>query len=505
MTSLIHAPTAPSLTVLPPAFPPPSHAIARPFRDSLIFGVVSVALMGIGLTGGAILLRQLRTQLYVEQAESARRNAEAMAHLLERDVQSGLSAGEVIGRLQAATIGMGAETEFLCLLDDKGVLLSHPNPSMLGMSKANILVSPIGKSAAAPSTVGAVLHQSRPSAGLLAARADAAVQVVYYQPVKGTPWTLAAHENAEAVAQRIGALGWELAGIAVPTVVVMALVGTVLVRTMSRRYERRIEAANAELERRVAERTKQLSDLIVELRAAHEQLIQGDKMHLLGELMSGIAHEINNPLTVLHGYAHLFAGHHRDPEVQRQGVAMAKSAERVRSIVENLLAFARQQPPVRRRSSLTALIQRAVDLIGADLRHAGIALVTELPDHLEPLLLDEQQLEQVLLNLLNNSRQALATHDGERGIRLTVAETAHEIVVTVADTGPGLKPEVSAKLFQPFITTKPTGNGLGLSLCRRFVEAHGGHIEAVAVAHGARFVIRLPRATPAAALERSAA
>ena len=126
-------------------------------------------------------------------------------------------------------------------------------------------------------------------------------------------------------------------------------------------------------------------------------------------------------------------------------------------------------------------------------------LTVELPADLPELNLDAQQIEQVLLNLLNNSRQALRLLPGEKRLAVRVESHAADVLIEIADTGPGLAPEVRARLFEPFVTTKSEGNGIGLSLCRRFVEAHGGRIEAPSVQHGCVFRVHLPRAsTPSA-------
>ena len=311
-----------------------------------------------------------------------------------------------------------------------------------------------------------------------------------------------AHENAGAVARQLERLGWQLAAILAPTVALMALAGTIVARALGRRYERRIEAANAELERRVAGRTAELSTALAELRTAHERLVQGEKMHLLGELMSGIAHEINNPMTVIQGYAELLTGEKFDPAVRGHARRLATGAARVRSIVETLLDFARNRPPVRRPELLGRLLARVQDLIGADLRRAGVILAVDVPADLPELNLDAQQIEQVLLNLLNNARQALAGQAGEKIIRVRVESQADTVTIEVADTGPGLASAVRARLFQPFVSTKSEGNGIGLSLCRRFVEAHGGRIEAPRVPLGGVFRVHLPRtlAEPAVTL-----
>lgn len=462
-------------------------------RSLLTFLVLCLALLAVGLAGGSIALRRLRIQLYGIQAESERRHAESMSHVLERDLETGKSPAETIARLQAATLGMGGETDFLCLLDEHGKLLSHPNPSMVGRSKAAWQVGTLDGDRQKAVPLDQVLAGRDHRAAMFGETLERDIQLVYFQPVQGTSWTLTMHEDAEAVSRQVRKLGWQLASIAIPTVAIMAALGTFLARALGRRYERQIETANAELEQRVDARTKELREALTEVQAAHQRLIQSDKMHLLGELMAGIAHEINNPLTILQGYASLYSAGQYGPEVKQSGGQLLASVERVRAIVDSLLSFARNKPPARRMTPLAPLVNRVLGLIGAELRLAQITVVTDVAAGLEPLCIDEQQMEQVLLNLLNNARQALVEHPGERRINLTLQEEGDDVVLSVADTGPGLTPEVRRRLFQPFVSTKAQGNGLGLSLCRRFIEALGGRIESPPTKEGTRFVIHLPR------------
>lgn len=459
-----------------------------------MFTVVTAVLFGVGLVGGAILLSRVKEQLYAQQVASQRRNAEAMARILARDLAAGQSETAVIAQLQAATEGMGRESEFLCLLDRDGRLLSHPDPRMVGMSKSSLAVTGFGRETAR-TTYTDILHRALPAAGLLTGPEGNAVQLVYFQPVPGSSWTITAHENARAVAGYLRSLGWKIVAVLAPTVALMALAGTFAARVLGRRYERSIEAANDELEHRVAERTVELRRAFIELEESHRRLMQSDKMHLLGELMAGIAHEINNPLTIITGYADFLASGGCGEMAAATGARLQTGTERVRRIVGNLLAFARNDPPARRLTSVGGLLESAHELIGADLRRAGIAFTLDYPPDLPALCLDAQQFEQVFLNLLNNARQALEKHPGERTIRVTVREQTGVVLVDFADTGPGLAAPVRARLFEPFHTTKADGNGLGLSLCRRFVEAHGARIEAPAVASGTVFRLHLPRAT----------
>ncbi len=469
-------------------------------RVILTFLLVCAGLVIVGLVGGALLIERVKRQHYALQADAERRQTEAMSRMLERELQNGHSPAEVVAHLQAATLGMTGEGNFICLFDQNGVLLSHPNPKMIGMSKAAMPTRAVRD--ATPSTYGGLIAAARPVSALLVDAREAPEELIYLQPIAGTPWTLASHENAREIEARFRQLGWQLFAIAAPTIGLMALVGTALARATGRRYERRIEEANARLEQRVAERTAELELALTELRAAHERLVQGEKMHLLGELMAGIAHEIANPLAVVCGYGEVLARGDYVPAVRRFGENIAAGAERARKIVANLLAFARRQPPARRPISIVSLVDQAIELIAADLRRADIELATEFPATCEPLCLDAQQIEQVMLNLLNNARQALANHPGERKVHVSVRESASgEVHVTVADSGPGLPGHVRAQLFRPFVTTKAAGTGLGLSLCRRFIEAHGGRIDAPLTFSGTAFVITLQRAAMAGACE----
>ncbi len=462
-------------------------------RSWFTFFLICAGLVAVGVGGGALLIERVKHQLYSQHAESERLQTEAMSRLLERELSAGRTAGEVIAQLQSATREMRADGNFICLFDQNGVLLTHPNPQMVGMSKAATPMRALQGGGA--NTYGGLIAGLRPTSALIVDARSAPEELVYLHPVPNTPWTLASHENTRKTEAHFRQLGWQLVAIAAPTIGLMALVGTALARATGRRYERRIETANAMLEQRVAERTAELELALGELRAAHERLVQGEKMHLLGELMSGIAHEIANPLAVVAGYGGLLAQGDHGPVVQRYGANIEAGVERARKIVANLLAFARRQPPTRRPESLVALLEQAIELIAADLRRSDVTLQTDLPAECAPLCIDAQQMEQVFLNLLNNARQALQGQPGERVVRVSLRETpAGDVVVTFADTGPGIATAARAQLFRPFVTTKATGTGLGLSLCSRFVEAHGGRIEAPLVARGAKFVISLPRA-----------
>jgi signal transduction histidine kinase len=227
-------------------------------------------------------------------------------------------------------------------------------------------------------------------------------------------------------------------------------------------------------------------------------------MHLLGELMAGIAHEINNPLTTISGYSEMLAqGYDRDP--RRAGNIISQQTRRVVSIVRNLLNFARNRPVERVPGSLIEVLQSAEELIAAELRQAGVTLESLISPDLPRVLMDRQQLEQVFINLVRNAAQAFAGLVGNHRISVHAVTDGFWVAVSVRDNGPGVPAELREKIFDSFVTTKSDGTGLGLSLCKRFVEAHGGHIELLPVGSqpGACFQIRLPAFDSDASARRS--
>jgi two-component system NtrC family sensor kinase len=228
---------------------------------------------------------------------------------------------------------------------------------------------------------------------------------------------------------------------------------------------------------------------------AQQQLVHAEKLSAVGELASGVAHEINNPLTTILGHAHLLAEHAETTKRVRERIAMmAEEASRAARIVQSLLLFARRHPAERRPCSLADLVQRTLELKDYQLVRDGIRIVTEF----EPCPLvqaDENQLQQVLLNLVQNAHQAMAGHGGPRVLTLRVRRSGTNAVVEIADTGPGIAPEIMPRLFDPFFTTKPPGegSGLGLSVSYGIVTEHRGKLWAEnRPGGGAVFTVELP-------------
>ncbi|HEU5171393.1 MAG TPA: ATP-binding protein [Gemmatimonadales bacterium] len=239
---------------------------------------------------------------------------------------------------------------------------------------------------------------------------------------------------------------------------------------------------------------------VTEQRAMQAQLVQSEKMAAIGQLVSGVAHELNNPLTSIAGLAELLVqpGMLPDAAPAREHLRVIHTqAERAGRIVRNLLTFARKGPPDRSPVDLNEIVTRTASLITYDLRQKDVELVRELSPERVVVLGDRQELQQVLLNLVMNALQALDTLEPGRRRRLTLATGARpgDAILRVSDTGPGVPESLVTQLFTPFFTTKAPGQGtgLGLSLSYGMVQAHGGRIAyEPAPQGGAEFIVTLP-------------
>ncbi|MBI4636734.1 MAG: GAF domain-containing protein [Candidatus Rokubacteria bacterium] len=238
-----------------------------------------------------------------------------------------------------------------------------------------------------------------------------------------------------------------------------------------------------------------------ELKLAQAQLIHAEKLSAVGELASGVAHEINNPLTTILGQAHLLLTYpDLAANVHDRLQLVAEEASRAARIVQNLLLFARRYPPERRLCSLPDQARRVLELKGYQLQQDKVRAVTEF-GACPPVWADENQIQQVLLNLVQNAHQAMANHPGERVLTVRVRAADGAACIEVLDTGPGIAPEVLPRMFDPFFTTKPPGegSGLGLSVSYGIIAEHGGRLRAENRPEGgAAFVVELPLGQPPA-------
>lgn len=228
-------------------------------------------------------------------------------------------------------------------------------------------------------------------------------------------------------------------------------------------------------------------------------LFHHERLAALGQMISGIAHELNNTLTSIFGYAQLVRKRARGLEWEAETRYILEEGERARRIARNLLLFARGSEGEHTRVSLNEIVKRTVEMRGHELRLENIGVELELDEQLAEAIADAAQVQQVLLNLVLNAEQAIlqAKESGHIWIR-TRSISPSRIAIEVADDGPGVPPEVVLRIFDPFFTTKPAGvgTGLGLSIVYGIVHQHGGQVSLEnRPGGGAIFTVELPSAT----------
>lgn len=239
-----------------------------------------------------------------------------------------------------------------------------------------------------------------------------------------------------------------------------------------------------------------------ELREVQEQLIQGEKLAVLGEMAAQVAHELRNPLVAVGGFAQrlvkLDPGDERVPEYA--GI-IVREVRRLEEMLGNILAFSRKQMVCLEDCNLNALLADALELEEEVRQRAGIALELEVVAPLPEIVGDCRQLRQVLLNLLSNARQAMPK-GGVITLRAGYCTLRGEeaVSIEVEDSGGGIPAEIMRNIFNPFFSTHPKGTGLGLSISHRIVEQHHGEIEVINGIKGACFIVRLPLHPPKIAM-----
>ena len=236
-------------------------------------------------------------------------------------------------------------------------------------------------------------------------------------------------------------------------------------------------------------------DLTEERRMA-EQLRQSEKLAALGELVAGVAHEVNNPLTGISAFAQLLLEDELSGEQRESVTLMKREADRAVSVIRDLLAFARKTGPRSVMVDMNDLVEQTLRLRAYGMRSTGVTLETRLDSALAPVRGDDRQLQQVLLNLIVNAEHAMASTP-IRQLGVATRNEGSRVVVEIRDTGTGMTPEVQKRIFEPFFTTKPegTGTGLGLSVSYGILQSHSGTLSAQSVVGtGSTFRISLPAA-----------
>jgi len=260
---------------------------------------------------------------------------------------------------------------------------------------------------------------------------------------------------------------------------------------------------------------KDLQDQMKALKDAQARLVQSEKLAAVGELVAGVAHELNNPLTSIIGFAELLQLNDLNDRAQEDLNKVVTQAQRAASIVRGLLDFARQHPPQWTAVQLNDILKSVLNLLAYELHTHNVTFDIDLAPDLPLTMADPHQLQQVFINLVNNARQAMSSENRGGQIIITtrlksaLPETNRNqarsdgavkmLQVIITDDGPGILPEHLSRIFDPFFTTKEPGEGtgLGLSVCHGIVTEHGGEIRVDSRAgQGASFIVELPVTEP---------
>src|SRR6266516_2157282 len=246
-------------------------------------------------------------------------------------------------------------------------------------------------------------------------------------------------------------------------------------------------------------------DRKTERRRLQEQLIQSEKMSAIGQLIAGVAHDLNNPLASVVGFSDFLAeAGDVPPSLQEPLQVIRQEAERAATIVKNLLSFARSQVGERTRQAIGALLDSTLALLRNQLMAHKVEATVEVEPGLPEVEVNANQIKQVFVNVINNACQAIASDAPSGRIWITARRVGDVIAVSVTDSGPGMTEELAARVFEPFFTTKREGEGtgLGLSICQGIMKEHGGRITLdTRPGAGANFTLELPIGARAARTE----
>jgi two-component system NtrC family sensor kinase len=248
----------------------------------------------------------------------------------------------------------------------------------------------------------------------------------------------------------------------------------------------------------LAQRFEQMAERIGERERLQTALARGDRLAAVGTMAAGVAHEINNPLTTVLGYAKLLLEDKPDEHIDRAGLELiAEEAARMKGIVRNLLDYSRSEQP--RKSSAAAdvneLLRKTAAMLAPSIRRQRVELTLELADELPNAAADLHALHQVFVNLVYNAAQAMPD-GGMVTARSSLAPGGVALHVDIVDEGPGISADVRERIFEPFYTTKDAGKGtgLGLAVCKHLVSRFNGAIEVAdgPDGRGARFRVVIP-------------
>jgi len=261
-----------------------------------------------------------------------------------------------------------------------------------------------------------------------------------------------------------------------------------------KKYRDRVEEYSQTLEDKVKLQTTDLRRSLKELRSSQESLIRSEKFAAVGELLTGITHEINNKLAPILGYAELLQLHAMEEESKDMLKVIEKSALSAKSIIDSLLTFARPKKLKKNYQDINQLLKQTIDLLSYKLNASGVKLIIDLDPDLPCTMADGNQISQVFLNIINNAQQAMEESSWKE-LRIISWREGENEIFKFTDTGPGVTDEVRKRIFDPFFSTKRPGkgSGLGMSVSYQIINNHGGEIRVENKEDwGASFTIRLP-------------
>jgi signal transduction histidine kinase len=282
--------------------------------------------------------------------------------------------------------------------------------------------------------------------------------------------------------------------------VLMAFYARRVLRPLGAVTERARAVARGDLEPRqavvsddeIGELAGTFEQMVAAIARANEQLVAAERLATIGKMAAHVTHEIRNPLSSIALNLELLEEQlpSQDAEAGALFRAIGKEVERLSGLSRQYLAFARSKLPTREPEDVGALVEEAVGFVRLELQKHDIRVTLDLQPGLSPVLCDEGQIKQVILNLLQNARDAMP---GGGEIVVSVRAEGEEVVIAVDDQGPGVPEELRERLFEPFYTTKSHGTGLGLAITQHIASSHGGSIacEVAPGGKGARFVLRL--------------
>jgi signal transduction histidine kinase/CheY-like chemotaxis protein len=322
-----------------------------------------------------------------------------------------------------------------------------------------------------------------------------------------SPWTIVIDQNAREALAGINNLRNLLAGFGFVFAIVAMGSLLFILRSFTRPVEVLTEAARRigdgdlsggfTLDRHdeIGVLAKTLDDMKTKLKSSSDLLLQSEKMALMGQVVAGIAHELNNPLTIVIGNIQLMLMRERNEKNVESLSRIQDGAERASKIVKNLLTFARQERPERKLVNVNTIIRKSVELRSYELRVSNVDVSTELEEALPETMADPHQLQQVFLNLIVNAEHAMIEAHGKGLLRVRSRREEGKLLIFFSDDGQGIPHENLYRIFEPFFTTKAVGKGtgLGLSICQGIIVEHGGRIDVEStVGRGTTFIIELP-------------